>query len=119
MQVFKVPCVAESAELARLVTLEQHGRPLVSWVKDELSELISLNSGRRVRAMENPRLYSDKITEYDAIERKLYDLIDSDQPYWARLIDALTLLGDARLADKQRVCAIWVSGTQWIIFGSV
>lgn len=116
-ELFKIPCVAESAEQARLATFEQHGRLLVSDVLDTLEGVLRLVTQRRLRALENPRLYSDKLDEYDRIERQLYELSDTDDDQAIKTIEALRLAGDSRLADKQRVCAVWVSGSRWIIFG--
>lgn len=118
MNVFKIPCTAHSPESARLATFEQHRRVAVSWVQDGLSDVLNSVQAKRARALENPRLYSDKLDEYDHTIRKLYELVDSEEQPAMAIIEALRLNGDGRLADTQRVCAVWVAGDRWIVFGA-
>jgi hypothetical protein len=117
MEVFKIPCKAQSAEGARLATLHAHGRPSVSQVTDRVEDILKQIDAKKTRALENPELYGEKISEYDAIESRIYELCDSDEPAAMILIEAMRLNGDSRLADNDRVCAVWVDSDRWIVFG--
>jgi hypothetical protein len=119
IEVFKIPCKAETAEEARMVTFEQHGRDRVSWVRDDLDAVRRSVEDKRARAEENAGLYSDKLAEYDATLHRIYELQVSSDPTELTLIEALTLNEDVRLLDRSRVCALWLGGTRWIVFGAV
>lgn len=118
IDVFKLPCHAHTAEEARLATVSQHARPRVSWIQDTIEDVLRSVEAKRVRAEENPALYADKLREYAEVERRIYDLVDSEESSVMALIEALALNDDSRLADRERVCAVWISGDRWIVFGA-
>lgn len=119
MECFKIPCRAETAEEARLTTFEQHQRFKVSWVQDDLDAVRRSVEDKRARADEHPVLYGDKLAEYDETLRRIHDLYSSADPPELSVIEALCLNEDARLCDRSRVCAIWVSSNHWVVFGAV
>jgi hypothetical protein len=119
MELFKIPCKAETAEGARQATFAQHQRAKVSWVQDDLDSIRRSVEEKQARAAENPVLYADKLREYDGTLRRIQDLYYTDDHPALGVIEALALNGDARLVDRDRVCAIWRSGDEWIIFGAV
>lgn len=118
-QLWQIVTQANTAEEARSATYSVHARKNVSWVQDTFESVLRGVEAKRVRAEENPALYSDKLVEYDEIEHQLYALVDSEEPPTVRLIEALRIAQDARLADSNRACAVWVSGDRWIVFGAV
>lgn len=117
MTLFKIPCRAETAEQARLVTFEQHQRDKVSWIRDNLDTVRHALEDKQVRAAENPGLYGDKLAEYERALARIAELYESPDSPELCLIEALELNGDVRLADRSRVCALWTGGDNWIIFG--
>jgi hypothetical protein len=119
MEIFKITCRAETAEEARAATFDQHRRPKVSWVQDDLDAVRRSVDEKRARAAENPALYGDKLTEYDETLRRILELYESQDPPAMSVIEALHLNGDARLCDPTRVCAIWLNADRWIVFGRV
>jgi hypothetical protein len=118
-ELFKIPVRAESAEQARAVTFAQHQRSKVSWVQDDLDAVRRSVEDKQARAAENPVLYGDKLAEYDETLRRIHELYYSEDPPALSVIEALRLNGDARLTDRTRVCAMWLSGDNWIVFGAV
>lgn len=119
MDLFKIPCRAETAEEARLATFEQHQRSKVSWVQDDLDSVRRAVEEKRARAVEHPVLYGDTLVKYDETLRRIHDLYSSSDPSELSVIEALCLNEDARLCDRSRVCAIWLGGDHWLVFGCV
>lgn len=119
MELFKIPCRAETAEAARAATFDQHQRSKVSWVQDDLDTIRRSVEDKQARAEENPVLYADKLREYDEALRRIRDMYYTDDHPALGVIEALALNGDARLVDRDRVCAIWRSDDDWIVFGAV